>query len=229
MSMTQFFYYSLAEAHRAEGTVVVIDVLRAFTTAAFAFRQGASKILPVSGVEEALDLQGQISESLVMGEVDGVKPAAFDLSNSPAEVSQADLRDRILIQRTSAGTQGIVSARNATQLVAASFVVASATARAVREWQPETVSFIVTGENQERDGDEDLACGEFIQAILEDKSPHPDDFTRRVLDSSVGQFFLNDEITYLGREDMNLSMQVDSMDFFMPVTRNNGRLVMRCV
>lgn len=227
--MTQFFYYSLAEAHRAEGTVVVIDVLRAFTTAAFAFRQGASKILPVSGVEEALDLQGQISESLVMGEVDGVKPAAFDLSNSPAEVSQADLRDRILIQRTSAGTQGIVSARNATQLVAASFVVASATARAVREWQPETVSFIVTGENQERDGDEDLACGEFIQAILEDKSPHPDDFTRRVLDSSVGQFFLNDEITYLGREDMNLSMQVDSMDFFMPVTRNNGRLVMRCV
>jgi 2-phosphosulfolactate phosphatase len=34
----------LEGAHAAKGTVVVIDVYRAFTTAAIAFQQGAAKI-----------------------------------------------------------------------------------------------------------------------------------------------------------------------------------------
>ena len=45
------------DAREAEGTVIIIDVFRAFTTAAIAFQNGASQITLVAEVEEALELQ----------------------------------------------------------------------------------------------------------------------------------------------------------------------------
>ena len=45
--------------HEVDGVVVVIDVLRAFTTAAFAFDRGADEILLVSTVEEAFEVREQ--------------------------------------------------------------------------------------------------------------------------------------------------------------------------
>ncbi len=62
--MSEFRFFTLAEADQAQGDVVVIDVLRAFTTAAFAFERGASRILPVSTVDEALALQRNIQVHL---------------------------------------------------------------------------------------------------------------------------------------------------------------------
>ena len=46
-------------AATAEGVVVVIDVFRAFTTAAVAFSRGVEKIIMVAEVEEALRLKEQ--------------------------------------------------------------------------------------------------------------------------------------------------------------------------
>ncbi len=42
------------DAQEAEGTVIIIDVFRAFTTAAIAFDRGASRITLVAEIEEAL-------------------------------------------------------------------------------------------------------------------------------------------------------------------------------
>src|SRR6266508_6970461 len=90
----------------AIGAVVVIDVIRAFTTAAFAFAAGAREIVLTSAVEEALALRAHFPGALVMGEVDGLPVEGFDFSNSPAELIGRDLGGRRMIQRTSAGTQG---------------------------------------------------------------------------------------------------------------------------
>jgi len=54
--------HSLLEgATRATGTVAVVDVFRAFTTAAVALASGASGIIMVSTVEEALALDLVVS------------------------------------------------------------------------------------------------------------------------------------------------------------------------
>ena len=54
------FMESLIEgAARASGVVAIIDVLRAFTTAAVAFANGATHITMVASVEEALALRSQ--------------------------------------------------------------------------------------------------------------------------------------------------------------------------
>ena len=61
----------------AQGTVIVVDVFRAFTTAALAFDLGASQILLVAQVDEALKLRQQGWGDLLIGEVDGKKPDGF--------------------------------------------------------------------------------------------------------------------------------------------------------
>ena len=90
----------LRGAQEAEGTTVIIDVFRAFTTAAVAFDRGARQIVLVAEVDEALDLRRRGVGHLCMGEVDGKRPADFDFGNSPYEVSQADLTGKTLVQST---------------------------------------------------------------------------------------------------------------------------------
>ena len=72
-------------AREALGTTIIIDVFRAFTTAAIAFDRGAKCIVLVAEVEEALALQAQGVGDVLMGEVDGTKPDGFDFGNSPHE------------------------------------------------------------------------------------------------------------------------------------------------
>lgn len=226
--MTDFKYFSLDKANQANGLVVVIDVLRAFTSAAYAFNGGAEKILPVAGVKEALQLRKRIPGSLIMGEVGGVKPPEFDIGNSPASISKLNLNRKIIIQRTSAGTQGIVLAKNADQLFAASFVVAKATAETIHRLNPEVVSFIITGESMGRDGDEDRACGEYIQKLINDWAADHTAFIHRVGTSSAGRSFLEGENFSGSEKDFELSIQTNIFPFALPVHRKDSLLIMCC-
>jgi 2-phosphosulfolactate phosphatase len=77
---------NLDTCHTATGLVVVIDVLRAFTTSAFLFQAGAEEIILVSGVDEAFQLRKEIPDSIIVGEVDGIRVPGFDLGNSPSTI-----------------------------------------------------------------------------------------------------------------------------------------------
>ena len=102
----KFHYTDLEDCHTAQGVVIVIDVLRAFSTAAYAFSRGAKEILLVSTVDEALSYKSTIPNSKAMGEVGGLRPEGFDFGNSPTYINQAELSGVTMIHRTSAGTQG---------------------------------------------------------------------------------------------------------------------------
>ena len=70
-------YLARWEVAEVDGVVVVIDVIRAFTTAAYALAGGASAIWLVAGVREAIELGKSIPGSLVMGEDHGRRPEGF--------------------------------------------------------------------------------------------------------------------------------------------------------
>jgi 2-phosphosulfolactate phosphatase len=213
----------------ATGAVVVIDVLRAFTTAAFAFAAGAREIVLASGVDEALALRERLTGALVMGEVDGLPVAGFDFSNSPADFVGRDLRGKRLIQRTSAGTQGVVRSLKADLLLAGSFVVAGATARFLRSRAPECATFVVTGIYPDRDGDEDAACADYLGALLRGGAPDPAPYLRRVRESVPGRIFADPARPEFPSEDLEYCANVDRFDFAMLVERRDGLLVMRPV
>ena len=99
----EFEYTTNETCHTASGLVVVIDVLRAFSNAAYAFSMRAESITLVGTVEDALALKAQMPDALVIGEVDGLPPEGFDFGNSPSETVQHDLCGRRLIQRLEPG------------------------------------------------------------------------------------------------------------------------------
>jgi 2-phosphosulfolactate phosphatase len=102
---------SLVEGSKeARGLTVVIDVFRAFSTAAYVMANGAEIIHPVGSLEEAFRLRELHPDWVLMGEREGKKVPGFDYGNSPYEVSGVDFTGRTVVQTTSAGTQGIVKA-----------------------------------------------------------------------------------------------------------------------
>jgi 2-phosphosulfolactate phosphatase len=142
----KFRYTDLADCHTAQGVVVVIDVLRVFSTAAYAFGRSAKEIILVSAVEEALALKATLSHSKAMGEVGGLRPEGFDFGNSPTHINEADLSGVTMIHRTSAGTQGVVRSQGAEVMLAASFVVADAAVRYISQLARRKSRFVITGQ-----------------------------------------------------------------------------------
>ena len=132
-------------ARRARGTAVIVDVFRAFTTAAVAFARGATKIVIVPEPAEALRLRAEGVGDLCVGEVNGIRPEGFDFGNSPYELSQAELKDRVVILSTRAGTVGVAAADEAETIYAGSLVVAGATANAILRDEPSQVTIVAMG------------------------------------------------------------------------------------
>ena len=225
----KFLYSNLETCHEATGVVVVIDVIRAFTNAAFAFSRGAREIYPVSTVEEALHLKTTDPGWLICGEVGGVPPEGFDFGNSPTQTNRLDLNGKTLVQRTGAGTQGIVRSVRAETMLAASLVVASATVKAIQKLSPETVTFVITGQYAPEHGDEDLACAEYLEALLRGEQPDPAPFIERAIKSRDALKHHDPDFPAFPRTDLDYCTQIDAFDFVMPVNKENGRHVMRAV
>lgn len=169
-----------SHASEARGVTIVIDVIRAFSVAAYAFGGGASAIWLVRTVEEAFTLRARQPGALLAGEVGGRLIAGFDYNNSPAAMARADVRGRLLIQRTGAGTQGAVGAVNATHLLSCGLVNARATAahaRALAERSATTITLMTTAaltEENDIPAIEDDVCADYLEALLGRRDDAPD-------------------------------------------------------
>ena len=224
-----FRYTNLETCNNATGLVVVIDVIRAFTNAAFAFSRGAQEIYPVSTVEEALKFKAKVPNSLACGEVGGVPPQGFDFGNSPTHTNTLDLHGYVLVQRTGAGTQGIIQSVHADIMLAASLVVARATVTSIHNMGPDRVTFVVTGQVEDGSGDEDLACAEYFEALLRGQQPNPAPYIDRVYKSRDALFHLDPTFPEFPKSDLDYCTNIDAFDFAMLVTNENGRPVMRAI
>lgn len=228
MRFSRIFLNRLQNQPAAEDTVVVIDVLRSFTTAAVALAQGASAVYPVDGVAAALALAGRMQNPVSVGAVVGGDPApGFDFGNSPSQLMQADLAGKTVVLSTAAGVRGLQRFRQARQLYAASLVGARATAEAIRAAGAEEVCFVITGEWVDRDGDEDIACADYIEALLRGEPTAPEQFAQRVRDSDFGRRFMAGTWPNLPRADLELAAHPDLFSFAMPVRREGEHLVIR--
>lgn len=220
-------YLGLNAAHQATGTVVVIDVLRAFTTAAFAFAAGAERITVVSSVREALALREDNPDWLIMGEIDGLPVEGFDLDNSPSALIGRDLTGRRLIQRTSAGTQGVVRSRRATHLLAASLTCARATVRAIHSLGSQHVTMVITGSNADGFGDEDLACADYLKALIHGEVPDDERAVQRVIRSKDAQRFRDPQRPQFSPADLDCAVDIDRFAFALPLQWQGAYPVMK--
>jgi 2-phosphosulfolactate phosphatase len=228
MRFSRLFLNRLQNQPNPQDTVVVIDVLRSFTTAAVALSRGARAIYPVEGLAAAMTLLGKMPDTVSVGAVGGGDPVPeFDFGNSPSRLMQADLAGKKIVMSTAAGVRGLQRFHQARQLFATSLVCARATAAAIRASGAKEICFVITGEWVDRDGDEDIACADYIETLLRGQPPETAKFAQRVRDSDFGRRFTAGTWPNLPLADLDLAMQVDLFDFAMQVTREGDQLVIR--
>ena len=212
-------------ACRAEGTAIIVDVYRAFTTAAVAFSRGAQQIILVPEIEEALELRDRGVGELCIGEVGGVRPDGFDFGNSPYELSRADVRGRILIQSTRAGTVGVASARRAGRVYVGSLAIAAATARAVLKAAPQLVTIVAMGWEGKIRTDEDELCAWYIKNLLEGRRPDREAIAALVQVGEHSQKFDDPAQPQYHPQDREIALDVDSVGLAIRVDLKDGLLV----
>lgn len=209
-------------------TVVVIDVLRSFTTAAVSLARGATAIYPFAEPSAALAFRQQLTRPLSVGAVAGGAPIpGFDFGNSPSALLPLDLGDMPVVMSSAAGVRDLHAYRQAPRLYAASLVCARATVQAIRTSGAQEVCFVITGEFANRDGDEDIACADYMEALLRGESPAPDTFVQRVRQSDFGKHFIAGTAPHLPLDDLDIATRIDWLDFAMPVHREGDTLVIR--
>ncbi|MBQ1319970.1 MAG: 2-phosphosulfolactate phosphatase [Solobacterium sp.] len=215
-------------AKQAEGTAVIIDVFRAFTWEAVMFDRGAAVIYPTASIEESWRLKEEFPDAVIAGERNGVKVEGFDFGNAPSELETLDMTGRTVIHTTSAGTQGIILAEKADEILTGALINAAATAEYIRRKNPAVVSLVAMGWKGERDSEEDVLCAEYLKSLLEGQ-PIPD-IRRQALDlryTEGKKFFDPAQQAVFPRADFDSCVAVDRCPFAITVAMENGRLTAR--
>jgi 2-phosphosulfolactate phosphatase len=134
-----------------------------------------------------------------------------------------------VIQYTAGGTRGLLACEHAGVLLAASLVCAGATAAFLRALAPTSVTLVVTGIWSDRDGDEDHACADLIEALLRGDDPPRAPYIQRVRDSDFGRRFRAGTDPHLPLADLDCCAAADRFDFALPIVRTPSGMVIRGV
>ena len=178
----------------------------------------------VGGVDDAFALRERWPDALIMGEVHGRRVEGFDFGNSTTAITRADLAGRRLIQRTSAGTQGVVAAAGADTILLGSFVCAAAIVRYVEQTSPALVSLVAMGMRAERPAPEDEACAELLAARLEHRPLDTTTLLHDLAHGGAGARFEEDSDDF-PRTDVEYCLALDTFAFVMRVAPRDGLLV----
>ncbi|MEU7038646.1 2-phosphosulfolactate phosphatase [Streptomyces sp. NPDC046237] len=202
---------------------VVVDVMRAFTVAAWAFARGAEKIVLAGSLDEALELKARHPDWVTLK--DGPPAPGFDAVNSPGLLRSIDLGGRTVVQKTTAGTVGALAVKEASLVLCAGFVVAEATASFLRARGSDTVTFVVTGEDGR--AEEDLACAQYIARRTTETATDAAEFLRRAAGSRAATELTEGVRRGAHPDDVALCLEVDRFPFAMVATPEGPLMVLR--
>ncbi len=215
-------------AKQARGLTVIIDVFRAFSLECYLYDMGVKEIRPVGSIEEAFALNQHIPGSILIGERSGKKCEGFDFGNSPSTVDAAVAKNKVAIHTTSAGTQGIVNAISADEIITGSLVNAKAIADYIMKKQPQEVSLVCMGTAGLRSNPEDELCAEYIKSLLE--GCPLSDIQQRVQDlqQNGGEHFFDPEKQdVFPEEDFWCCIQYDRFPFVIHVEKDKQGYITR--
>ena len=213
----------VAGARQARGIAVIIDVFRAFSVAPHAFDAGAERVFPVGEVDDAFELGRRFPGAVLAGERHARKLPGFDAGNSPTEIRALDLRGKVLVHTTHAGTQGLVNASQADEVLTGAFVNISAVCRYVRARGADLVSLVRMGhEARERCAEDDLYA-ECLGRLLQGQPAPLSEVRDRLRSAPAARKFFDPACDWAPRDDFDYCTEVDRFDFALRVRRVPGQ------
>ncbi|MFF8958520.1 2-phosphosulfolactate phosphatase [Streptomyces sp. NPDC014894] len=216
-------FLGIADLDETPSVAVVIDVMRAYTVAAWAFARGAEKIVLAESPDEALALKARHPEWVAIK--DGPPAPGFDAVNSPGLLRSLDLGGRTVVQKTTAGTVGALAVKEAALVLCAGFVVAEATARLLRARGSDSVTFVVTGEDGR--AEEDLACAQYIAGRAAGAGADAAEYLGRAARSRAAAELTQGVRRGAHPDDVALCLEVDRFPFAMVAASEGPLMVLR--
>ncbi|MBQ8379307.1 MAG: 2-phosphosulfolactate phosphatase [Clostridia bacterium] len=209
-------------AKEAKGITVIIDVFRAFSVEAYIMNNGVGKLIPVGDMQIAYDYKKENPDAVLIGERKGVMLPGFDYGNSPSQIENIDFNGKTVIHTTSSGTQGIVNAVNAEEIITGSLVNAKAISKYIKNRGIEDVSLVAMGLDSKAPIEEDTLCALYIKSLLED---NPMDLTEAIEGlklTSGAKFFKEEMQSVFPKKDFELCTQVDKFDFVIRLVKDEN-------
>jgi len=161
---------ALAPNELAGRTVAVVDLLRASTTIAVALAAGAKEILPAVSTEEALRVAQNLERDQVVlaGERKSVRIEGFALGNSPGEFTSEAVGGKTVVLTTSNGTQALIAAQGAKEVVVAAAVNFSAVVQRLRPALEATgdLAILCSGHDRQFALEDAFAAGRLAKVLL---------------------------------------------------------------
>ncbi|MGQ7754128.1 2-phosphosulfolactate phosphatase [Streptomyces sp. WC2508] len=216
-------FLGITELVETPRVAVVVDVMRAFTVTAWAFAQGAEKVVLAESLDEALALKARHPDWVAIK--DGPSAPGFDTVNSPGLLRSIDLGGRTVVQKTTAGTVGALAVKEASLVLCASFVVAEATARLLRIREGDGVTFVITGEDGR--ADEDLVCAQYIARRATEAGTDATEFLRRAGESRAAAELAEGVRQGVHPDDVALCLELDRFPFAMVAALEDSLMVLR--
>lgn len=214
-------YHLIEGSKKATGLTVIIDVFRAFSLECYLYNMGVSLIRPVGTIEEAFAFRKANPGYVLIGERKGRKCEGFDFGNSPSETAKHDLHGKTVIHTTSAGTQGIINAKEADEIITGSLVNAKAVARYIMENQPKEVSLVCMGNGGIAPAKEDELCAEYIRSILEGAElPDMDERVKRLRYEGGAHFFDRQNQDVFPEPDFWMCIEYNKFNFVLRVEKD---------
>lgn len=151
------------------GIAVVTDVLRATTTVAYGFQNGARSIIPCETIEEAFEIReesGGGSSVLLGGERGGEPISGFDLGNSPSEWNRETVADRKIVFTTTNGTRALLRSAKADRIVTGAFANLQAVCDLLNE-ESRPIHIVCAGTVGQVSTEDCLFAGALVDLLLE--------------------------------------------------------------
>jgi len=153
-----------AQSYRDRYAIVVIDVIRATTTATTAVSL-KRRVFPVQTTDEAFVLASSLQDPLLVGELGGNMPYEFDLTNSPAQVATLSDSHRPIILLSSSGTQLLQNAAGSEAVYVACFRNLSAVANHILG-RHQRVAIIGAGTRGQFRREDQMGCAWVAEKLL---------------------------------------------------------------
>lgn len=202
-------------AQKARGIAVVIDVFRAFTTACYCMAAGAKTLYAVGSSERALRFRDSHPSAVLLGERFGKPLPGFDFGNSPSVVAKQVFTAKTLVHTTHAGTQGLVNATEAEQVLTGAFVNARATADYILREHPEQVTLVRMGLNAATPSDEDWLYADYLAALLRGEPVDEKKIEQHLRESPFSARFFDPLQPWNPAEDFDCCLQFNRFNFVL--------------
>jgi len=165
-------FEALKSRDMSQAVCVVFDILRATSSMVTALANGATSIIPVSEISDAVNIYKKEPSVLLAGEREGLRITReltgsidFDLGNSPREFTDSIVNGRTLVMTTTNGTRALRSCAHARQVLVGSFLNLESTSQKLRSANASELVLICSGTFDQAAYEDVLAAGAMCDLV----------------------------------------------------------------